>query len=114
MRSPVAGIVTLFLLFVLAIIGYSSVFTVDMTEQALVVRLGDPVRVVTEPGVNFKAPCNEGDVCCNTNATCCKNQNVIANPLGYWYCLLPDKFQCSSGDQCCAGVCMLGACGTPF
>ena len=56
MRSPVAGIVTLFLLFVLAIIGYSSVFTVDMTEQALVVRLGDPVRVVTEPGLNFKAP----------------------------------------------------------
>ncbi len=56
MRSPVAGIVTLFALFVLAIIGYSSVFTVDMTEQALVVRLGDPVRVVTEPGLNFKAP----------------------------------------------------------
>jgi membrane protease subunit HflC len=56
MRSPVAGIVTLFLLFVLVIIGYSSIFTVDMTEQALVVRLGDPVRVVTEPGLNFKAP----------------------------------------------------------
>ena len=36
--------------------GYSSVFTVDMTEQALVVRLGEPVRVVTEPGLNFKAP----------------------------------------------------------
>jgi modulator of FtsH protease HflC len=56
MRSPVTGIVTLFLLFVLVIIGYSSIFTVDMTEQALVVRLGDPVRVVTEPGLNFKAP----------------------------------------------------------
>ena len=56
MRSPVAGIVTLFVLFVLVIVGYSSVFTVDMTEQALVVRLGDPVRVVTEPGLNFKAP----------------------------------------------------------
>jgi membrane protease subunit HflC len=56
MRSPVTGIVTLFMLFVVVIVGYSSIFTVDMTEQALVVRLGDPVRVVTEPGLNFKAP----------------------------------------------------------
>ncbi len=44
------------LLLVVVIVGYSSVFTVDMTEQALVVRLGEPVRVVTEPGLNFKAP----------------------------------------------------------
>jgi membrane protease subunit HflC len=56
MRSPIAGIVALFVLFAAVIIGYSSVFTVDMTEQALVVRLGEPVRVVTEPGLNFKAP----------------------------------------------------------
>jgi membrane protease subunit HflC len=47
---------TLLLLFVIVVIGYSSVFTVDMTEQALVVRLGDPVRVVTEPGLHFKTP----------------------------------------------------------
>ena len=56
MRSPVTGIMTLLLLFVIVVIGYSSVFTVDMTEQALVVRLGDPVRVVTEPGLHFKTP----------------------------------------------------------
>jgi membrane protease subunit HflC len=56
MKSPVAGIVALFALLVVLIVAYSSVFTVDMTEQALVVRLGDPVRVVTEPGLNFKAP----------------------------------------------------------
>ena len=56
MRSPVTGIVALFLLFVAVIVGYSSVFTVDMTEQALVVRLGEPVRVITEPGLNFKIP----------------------------------------------------------
>jgi len=29
---------------------------VQQTEQALVVRLGEPVKVVTEPGLNFKAP----------------------------------------------------------
>jgi modulator of FtsH protease HflC len=56
MRSPVTGIVTLLLLLVVIIIGYSSVFTVDQTEQALVVRLGEPVGVVTEPGLHFKAP----------------------------------------------------------
>ena len=56
MRSPVAGIAALFVLFVVLIVGYSSVFTVAQTEQVLVVRLGEPVRVVTEPGLNFKAP----------------------------------------------------------
>jgi membrane protease subunit HflC len=56
MRSPVAGVVTLVLLFFAVIVGYSSIFTVSQTEQALVVRLGRPVDVVSEPGLNFKAP----------------------------------------------------------
>jgi membrane protease subunit HflC len=56
MRSPVAGIVSLILLFALVIVGYSSIFTVQQTQQALVVRLGRPVAVVSEPGLNFKAP----------------------------------------------------------
>jgi len=56
MRSPVTGIVTLLLLLGIAIVGYSSVFTVEQTEQALVVRLGKPVDIVPEPGLHFKAP----------------------------------------------------------
>ena len=56
MRSPVAGIVTLVLLFFVVIVGYSSIFTVSQTQQALVVRLGRPVDVVSVPGLNFKAP----------------------------------------------------------
>jgi membrane protease subunit HflC len=56
MRSPVTGIVTLLLLFVVAVVAYSSVFTVDQTEQALVVRFGKPVDVVIDPGLHFKAP----------------------------------------------------------
>jgi membrane protease subunit HflC len=56
MRSPVTGIVVLILLLLAIIVGYSSVFTVDQTEQALVVRLGEPVSVVTDPGLHFKAP----------------------------------------------------------
>ena len=56
MRSPVAGIVTLIVLLVVAIIAYSALFTVQQTEQALVVRFGRPVNIVTEPGLHFKAP----------------------------------------------------------
>ena len=56
MKSPVTGVAALILLFVVIIVSYSSVFTVSQTEQVLVVRLGEPVRVVTEPGLNFKAP----------------------------------------------------------
>ena len=56
MRSPVTGVVTLVLLFLLVVVAYSSIFTVSQTEQALVVRLGRPVDVVSEPGLNFKAP----------------------------------------------------------
>ncbi len=38
------------------LVGYNALFTVYQTEQALVVRLGRPVRVVTEPGLGFKFP----------------------------------------------------------
>ncbi len=56
MRSPVTGIVTLILLFLVAIVAYSSFFTVQQTEQALVVRFGKPVDIATAPGLHFKAP----------------------------------------------------------
>src|ERR1700753_1049593 len=56
MRSPVTGILALLLLLLLAVVGYSSVFAVSQTEQALVVRLCKPVDVVTAPGLHFKAP----------------------------------------------------------
>ena len=44
------------LLLLAAIVGYSTLFTVDQTSQALVVRLGQPVRVITDPGLNVKVP----------------------------------------------------------
>ncbi len=56
MKAGVSGIIALILLVIAVVVGYSSVFTVDQTQQAIVVRLGEPVRVVTEPGLNFKAP----------------------------------------------------------
>jgi membrane protease subunit HflC len=56
MKLGLAGGVLAVLAVIAAIIGYSSLFTVYQTRLALVVRLGEPKRVVTEPGLNFKVP----------------------------------------------------------
>jgi membrane protease subunit HflC len=56
MRFSIAGGVLVVLAIVVAIVAYGSLFTVYQTRQALVVRLGQPVRVVTEPGLNVKVP----------------------------------------------------------
>ncbi|WP_375788329.1 protease modulator HflC [Bradyrhizobium sp. Pha-3] len=58
MRSPVTGIVSLIILFIVLAVGYSSMFTVAQTEQTIVLRFGEPVEVVTDPGLHFKAPWN--------------------------------------------------------
>jgi membrane protease subunit HflC len=56
MKNGIAGIVALFVVLVAVVVGYSSLFTVSETQQVLLVRLGEPVRVVTTPGLNFKVP----------------------------------------------------------
>jgi membrane protease subunit HflC len=56
MKSGISGIVALIVVLVILVLGFGSLFTVSQTEQVLVVRLGEPVRVVTEPGLNFKVP----------------------------------------------------------
>lgn len=57
MKNGLSGAVVLVVLLLLIIVGYSSVYTVRQTEQALVVRLGAPVGApITEPGLHFKAP----------------------------------------------------------
>jgi membrane protease subunit HflC len=57
MKTGLSGVVALVVLLLLIIVGYSSIFTVRQTEQALVVRLGAPVgSPITEPGLHFKAP----------------------------------------------------------
>ena len=56
MKLGIAGGVAAVVILLLIIISYGALFTVYQTRQALVVRLGQPVRVVTEPGLNFKLP----------------------------------------------------------
>jgi modulator of FtsH protease HflC len=43
-------------LVILVFAAYGALFTVYQTKQALVVRLGEPVRVITEPGLHVKWP----------------------------------------------------------
>jgi membrane protease subunit HflC len=56
MRLNLAGGIVAAVLLVALVILYGSVFTVYQTDQVIVVRLGQPIRVVTEPGLNFKVP----------------------------------------------------------
>ena len=51
----IGGIVAVFAVAAL-IVGYSSLFTVSQTQQALVLRLGQPRPPITEPGLHVKAP----------------------------------------------------------
>jgi membrane protease subunit HflC len=56
MKPSLFGGVAAIVLLIVAIVGYSTLFTVYQTRQALVVRLGQPVRIITEPGLNAKIP----------------------------------------------------------
>jgi membrane protease subunit HflC len=56
MRTGVSGVAALVVLLVLLLGAYSAMFTVYQTEQAIVLRFGEPIRVITEPGLNFKVP----------------------------------------------------------
>lgn len=56
MRLDRAGGIVATVALAAMILGYGAMFTVYQTQQALVVRLGQPVRTVTEPGLNFKLP----------------------------------------------------------
>lgn len=51
-KSIVFGALALLVLVLL----YSTLFTVSMTQQALVLQFGDPRRAVTEPGLHVKIP----------------------------------------------------------
>ena len=56
MKLGLTGGAVAVLLLLAVIVGYSTFFTVSQTQQALVVRLGKPVHVITEPGLSAKVP----------------------------------------------------------
>lgn len=56
MNRSVFGGAFVALLVVAAFVAYSALFTVHQTEQKLVLRLGEPIRVANAPGLNAKIP----------------------------------------------------------
>jgi len=56
MKLNVMGGVIAVLIVAALIVGYSSLFTIYQTQQALVLRLGQPRPPITEPGLHVKAP----------------------------------------------------------
>lgn len=48
--------ISLVIVGLLGIGAYSSLFTVDQTQQALVIQFGEPKRTIQEPGLAFKLP----------------------------------------------------------
>ena len=54
MKNAIAVLLAIAAIALLA--AYGSLFTVYQTKQALVVRFGEPIRVITEPGLHTKIP----------------------------------------------------------
>ncbi|MCF4166435.1 protease modulator HflC [Zavarzinia compransoris] len=51
-RLVIAGVVVVAIL----VVALSSVFTVSMTQQAMVLQFGEPKKMVADPGLHFKIP----------------------------------------------------------
>ena len=51
MGKVIAGI-----LVALAVVAYFSIFIVKEVNQAIVLQFGDPKRIISKPGLNFKIP----------------------------------------------------------
>jgi modulator of FtsH protease HflC len=81
MNRSVAGGVALVVAVIIAILAYSSMFTVYQTRQALVVRLGQPVVVYDSPGLHFKWPLIENVIYVDKRILDLENpsQEVIAS-----------------------------------
>jgi membrane protease subunit HflC len=81
MRFNLAGGVIAALVLVLLLVAYGATFTVYQTDQAIVVRLGQPIRVVTEPGLNFKIPLTDSVIYVDKRILDLENpaQEVIAS-----------------------------------
>jgi modulator of FtsH protease HflC len=41
---------------IVAVVAYLTLFTVDQTQQALVLEFGKPKREITDPGLHYKVP----------------------------------------------------------
>jgi membrane protease subunit HflC len=56
MKKRVVALWTVVAIMVLMLLGASPFFVVDVTQTAIVIQLGKPVRTITEPGLRVKLP----------------------------------------------------------
>ena len=56
MKRGIFGGIGLIILAVIGFLAYLSIFIVDQTQQALVLRFGQVVRPISEPGLYYKLP----------------------------------------------------------
>ena len=56
MRFSLRNIIVVLLLFIGFLTFTGAFFIVNETKQAIVLQFGDPKKVITEPGLNFKIP----------------------------------------------------------
>jgi len=80
MMKGIAGLFAV-LLAIAVVATYGALFTVHQNQQALVLRFGEPVRIVTEPGLQFKYPLVDGVVYIDKRILDLENpaQEVIAS-----------------------------------
>ena len=53
-----------FVVAAIVVVGGSSLFVVDQTEQVIVTQFGNPQRVITQPGLNVKLPFIQNVISC--------------------------------------------------
>jgi modulator of FtsH protease HflC len=81
MKLNLFGGVAAVILVVVLLVAYMSVFTVYQTQQALVVRLGDPIRIIPDAGLHWKIPLVDTVIHVNNRILDLENpaQEVIAS-----------------------------------
>ena len=55
MKKPLLAVIGLIVV-ALGVTAYASLFTVHQTQQALILQLGNPIRMVSEAGLSYKLP----------------------------------------------------------
>jgi len=80
MMKGITGLIAV-LVAIAAVLTYGVLFTVHQNQQALVLRFGDPVKVLTEPGLQYKYPFIDGVVYIDKRILDLENpaQEVIAS-----------------------------------
>ena len=66
---------------IVLIVVYSALFTVNQNQQAIVLRFGEPIRIITNPGLQYKVPVMDGVVYIDKRILDLENpaQEVIAS-----------------------------------